>query len=546
MTISDCLDDLISHTFNLSHTMTGLDQNIDELALLKPPILSQSDDPLGVDVCLTCFNGGCLSTERNHAYTHYKKTGHAFSLNVKRRPRPQPNPNKRDGDDDGNPEPPAKMMKLAIIEEREEDKYEHVLALHCYRSATQDPVDIPMETVTRAVPRIQTLVDGVMKSLSSARQEEVQAWEEELIPCEHTLTLAQFATGPIPPFGSAHCAQCDLKENLWLCLTCGVLGCGRQHYGGIGGNGHALTHFKESTHPVCVKLGTITPEGTADIYCYACDETRIDPELVLHLSNFGINVQAQKKTEKSITELQIEHNLNFDFSLKDESGNALEPVFGPGLTGLQNLGNSCYMASVLQVLFTLPPFQRRYAASLASQHWSTCTESLPANCLECQMHKLADGLLSGRYSRPRRTDENHQNPQADSAAAAAPVPVFQEGMRPVTFKALIGRGHAEFATMRQQDAEEFLTHLLTTLRRYARAHPRDDGEPTETFGFALEQRLQCTSCAGVRYRVDAHDVLSVPTLYEDVALAECVDAAMGIEGLEYKCPNCRRDVSATR
>jgi ubiquitin carboxyl-terminal hydrolase 5/13 len=175
------------------------------------------------------------------------------------------------------------------------------------------------------------------------------------------------------------------------------------------------------------------------------------------------------------------------------------------------------------------------------------------------MHKLADGLLSGRYSRPRRTDENHQNPQADSAASTAPVPVFQEGMRPVTFKALIGRGHAEFATMRQQDAEEFLTHLLTTLRRYARAHPRDNGEPTETFGFALEQRLQCTSCAGVRYRVDAHDVLSVPvpardkgrdadgkTLYEDVALAECVDAAMGIEGLEYKCPNCRRDVSATR
>jgi ubiquitin carboxyl-terminal hydrolase 5/13 len=105
--------------------MTGLDQDIEELAFFKPPILSQSvhreectqcfdsqvlalkihivtsihacpqDDLLGVDVCLTCFNGGCLSTERNHAYMHYKKTGHAFSLNVKRRPRPQPNPNKR-------------------------------------------------------------------------------------------------------------------------------------------------------------------------------------------------------------------------------------------------------------------------------------------------------------------------------------------------------------------------------------------------------------------------------------------------------------------
>lgn len=36
---------------------------------------------------------------------------------------------------------------------------------------------------------------------------------------------------------------------------------------------------------------------------------------------------------------QIEHNLKFDFSLTGEDGKALEPVFGPGLTGLSNLGN---------------------------------------------------------------------------------------------------------------------------------------------------------------------------------------------------------------
>lgn len=127
--------------------------------------------------------------------------------------------------------------------------------------------------------------------------------------------------------GLAHCSKCDLKENLWLCLTCGALGCGRNFYGGIGGNGHALAHFNESGHPLCVKLGTITPEGNAgeppdriststvvssaddgrtdglDIYCYACNDGKIDPELALHLANFGINVQAQKKTEKSMTEL---------------------------------------------------------------------------------------------------------------------------------------------------------------------------------------------------------------------------------------------------
>ena len=228
----------------------------------------------------------------------------------------------------------------------------------------------------------------------------------------------------------------------------------------------------------------------------------------------------------------------------------------------------------MQVLFTLPPFKQSYAAPIAVQHWSRCAEPLPASCLECQMHKLSDGLVSGRYSRPRRTDAGAvlQNPVAGAGAADASQPIFQQGLRPVTFKALIGRGHAEFATMRQQDAEEFFTHLLTSLRRYAHARPRDGSsggsggggaepvpEPTETFTFALEQRLQCTACAGVRYRVDAHDVLSVAVpwrekgrdeegkvLYDDVALTDCIDAVMGVEVLEYKCPTCRRDVAATQ
>ena len=120
--------------------------------------------------------------------------------------------------------------------------------------------------------------------------------------------------------GLAHCASCELTSNLWLCLTCGALGCGRAQYGGTGGNGHALTHFNATKHPACVKLGTITPEGGAgaclficlhrhvktfivDVYCYACDDARVDPELTSHLAKFGIHIASQKKTEKSMTEL---------------------------------------------------------------------------------------------------------------------------------------------------------------------------------------------------------------------------------------------------
>jgi len=93
-----------------------------------------------------------------------------------------------------------------------------------------------------------------------------------------------------------------------------------------------------------------------DIYCYVCDDAKEDPDVARHLASFGINVQTLTKTEKSMTELvrttrtsvvcsirtwqqQIEQNLKYDFSLTGDNGKALEPVFGPGLTGLTNLGN---------------------------------------------------------------------------------------------------------------------------------------------------------------------------------------------------------------
>jgi hypothetical protein len=95
------------------------------------------------------------------------------------------------------------MTKLAIIEEREEDKYDHILSLRHYRNgAAAAAISVPAEGIVRADERIRTLVDGVMKSLSSARQEEVQAWEEEILPCEHTFTLFQLTTGPIPASGA--------------------------------------------------------------------------------------------------------------------------------------------------------------------------------------------------------------------------------------------------------------------------------------------------------------------------------------------------------
>ena len=61
-----------------------------------------------------------------------------------------------------------------------------------------------------------------------------------------------------------------------------------------------------------------------------------------------------------MTELEIEANMRIgEWSIIQEAGQELTPCFGAGYTGLANLGNSCYLNSVMQVLFSLPEFQER-------------------------------------------------------------------------------------------------------------------------------------------------------------------------------------------
>ncbi|EED23612.1 ubiquitin C-terminal hydrolase, putative [Talaromyces stipitatus ATCC 10500] len=476
------------------------------------------DDPSGLNVCLQCFNGGCTG-ERNHARLHHARTNHVLALNVRRtRKKVQ-----RD-------EPPQKISKLAILAETEEDRYDTATTVICYACQVESSGDLG--------DKLSAVVEGVMKALSFSKREEVKAWEQEFVPCEHTLRLKQQEHGNVNRKDLKQCSMCELKENLWLCLECGNVGCGRSQFGGVGGNSHALAHADSSSHGVAVKLGSITPEGSADIYCYKCNEERIDPNLAAHLAHWGINIAESEKTEKSLMELQVEQNLKWEFAMTSDDGSILQPIFGPGFTGLKNLGNSCYLASIIQCLFALPDFERRYFhPNEEPPHVNN-----PAEDLETQLRKLADGLLSGRYSKP----DSDVSVQPDS-----PEVPHQRGLAPAMFKHLIGRGHEEFSTMRQQDAFELLLHLfkLITLSR----HSESLANPVESFRFVLEQRLQCLDCGKVRYKYDEQDNISlqVParplvskksleqtTTYETVTMKECLDIFTGEEVVELKCSGC--------
>ncbi|CAJ2503181.1 Uu.00g105750.m01.CDS01 [Anthostomella pinea] len=495
---------------------------------LSPPTPAQSvyredctqcfdsiDDPDGLDVCLQCFNGGCTGLQ-THSHLHSALRNHPLALNVRRT-------RKKVVKD----EPPAKMTKLAIAAETESDRYDITSSVKCLSCAKE---------LDKSDPKLAPVVDGILKANTFSRQEEVKAWEQEQTSCEHILTLQQTESRKIQSGDLGHCSKCDLKENLWLCLECGNLGCGRSQFGGVGGNSHGLAHATEANHGVAVKLGSITPEGTADVYCYQCDEERVDSDLAAHLAHWGIILSDQVKTEKSLTEMQIEQNLRWEFSMTTEDGRELQPLLGPGLTGLKNLGNSCYLASILQCLFDLPAFQARY--NVPERDLPNVDD--PAQDLETQLRKLADGLLSGRYSK------------ADTDVVASedsPEIPYQKGLAPSMLKHLIGRGHPEFSSMRQQDSFELLQHLIKLITRDQ--HNVQLGDPTQHFRFVMEQRLQCLSCKKVRYSSTEQDsiFIDVPLeklppvegqgeAYKPVTLKQCLDNLKTQEVVELTCAGC--------
>lgn len=47
-----------------------------------------------------------------------------------------------------------------------------------------------------------------------------------------------------------------------------------------------------------------------------------------------------------------------EWEVIQESGLKLKAVYGSGYTGIRNLGNSCYLSTTMQVLFSIPEFQR--------------------------------------------------------------------------------------------------------------------------------------------------------------------------------------------
>ena len=384
------------------------------------------------------------------------------------------------------------------------------------------PEDKFFETESQDLPEIvRQNVKHVIEAHSARASSLPLEWDGETRRTT-TVELVQLNNGKkIPPSGWK-CERCDLTTNLWLNLTDGAILCGRKFFDGSGGNNHAVDYYKETGYPLAVKLGTITADGRGDVFSYVEDDMVEDPLLKEHLAHFGINVKNLVKTDKTMAEMEIELNQTYEWKLLTEAGSELERLYGPGYVGMRNLGNTCYVASVMQALYHVPQVAAHYLTAFPSLVATIDPKSDEIhNNISFQIAKLFHGLMSGKYSSKEMAEK------------------FIEGISPASFKRCVGRNHREFSTGNQQDVHEFILHLFSLVEKHSRIFGEDF---TRDFQFTIQEKIQCSVTGAVRYDKRKDNMLS---LFVPMDKSINKDEVKAFESLKqkYKEENKEPDVS---
>ncbi|KAK1168598.1 ubiquitin carboxyl-terminal hydrolase 13-like isoform X1 [Acipenser oxyrinchus oxyrinchus] len=446
----------------------------------------------GLYVCMNTF----LGFGREHVERHYRKTGQCVYMHLKRTIKEK-----------------ATGASGGAIPRRKNGKVFLDLDLNCdfngddyeYEDEARlvifpDHYEIPLPNIEELPALVTIACDAVLNANSPYRRQEPDSWDDEVQVSKHASSLRQLDNGVrIPPSGWK-CSKCELRENLWVNLTDGSVLCGKWFFNGNGGNGHALAHYRETNYPLAVKLGTITPDG-ADVYSFDEEEAVLDPHLAEHLSHFGIDMLQMQKTENGFTDSDVSPRIS-EWEVIQESGSKLKPVYGSGYTGIKNLGNSCYLGTTMQVLFSIPEFQRAYVGNL--QRIFDYSPLDPTQDFSTQMAKMGHGLLSGQYSKPPVKSELIEQVMKEEHKHQ------QKGISLKMFKALTSKGHPEFSSSRQQDAQEFFLHLINQVER----NSEGSENPSDVFRFLVEERTQCCQSRMVRYTQRADNLMQLPAPME--------------------------------
>ena len=216
----------------------------------------------------------------------------------------------------------------------------------------------------------------------------------------------------------------------------------------------------------------------------------------------------------------------FDFSLTDESGNTLEPVFGPGLTSIQTSATGACVPTCSS------PSPTEFSASQLLHGLSCPSPLLPPSLPEALRHLCSSGALVLLHRVPSGFLPRLPDTQARRWAAVWPVlaPMAhnrghggaaahtvhgRSRCRGNTATGLLGghaardiqgarrtllRGVRDDAPAGRRGVPHAPAHRSPAPCTHGSSGAEAERERTETLVFGLEQPLQCTTCTSVSYR----------------------------------------------